>query len=180
MIVMSDKKGPWTIQNSQVVYKNPWMCVEEDNVIRPDGKAGIFGVVTMKEGVAILPMDSEGNVYLVEQYRYVMEGKTIEIVCGGVDSGETILDAAKRELVEETGITATDWTSMGETNPYTSVVKSTSHMFVARGLKFAPATPEGTEHIKVIKTTLEEAEKWVREGKITHGPSSVLILMSYS
>jgi len=89
---MSSKRGPWTIVKSKHIYKNPWMDVIEDSVIRPDGKDGIFGIVNMKSGVTILPIDNEGNIFLVEQYRYTLKKKTIEAISGGIEKKEKIFD----------------------------------------------------------------------------------------
>lgn len=173
---MSTKKGPWEVKESKTLYKNPWITVREDNVIRPDGKDGIFGVVEMKPGVSVLPLDDEGNVYLTKEYHYAIERETIESVSGGIDGDEGTLNAAKRELLEETGISAREWIDLGFIDPFTSVVVSPNHMFLAKGLEFGEADQEGTESIRVIKVSLREAIEWVMESKITHGATATLIL----
>ena len=173
---MNIKKGPWTITDSKTVYKNPWINVREDKVIRPDGKEGIFGVVEMKPGVSVLPIDDEGSVYLIKEYHYAVECETVEAVSGGIDKGEAKEEAAKRELKEETGIIANEWIDLGAIDPFTTVVVSPNYLFLARGLEFSKAGPEGTENIKVIKTSLEEAIKLVMGSKITHGATTTLIL----
>src|SRR3989338_10662642 len=106
---MNIKKGPWTAIDSKIIYKNPWIVVREDIVIRPDNKKGVFGVVKMKAGVSILPLDGENNVYLTQEYHYAVERITIEAISGGIDDKEHKLDTAKRELKEETGILADEW-----------------------------------------------------------------------
>lgn len=121
---MNIKKGPWIITNTKEVYRNPWISVREDSVIRPDGKDGIFGVVEMKPGVSVLPLDDDGNVYLTQEFHYAVERETIEAISGGIDDNEDIQDAAKRELKEETGIIAREWTDLGVIDPFTSVVVS--------------------------------------------------------
>lgn len=173
---MNIKKGPWTVTDSKTVYKNPWINVKEDKVIRPDGKEGIFGVVEMKPGITILPIDDEGNVYLTKEYHYAVERETIEAISGGIEKGENKESAAKRELKEETGITANEWIDLGVVDPFTNVVVSPNHLYLAKGLEFSKANPEGTEDIKVIKTSIKEAIQWVMESKITHGATTTLIL----
>lgn len=150
--------------------------MREDKVIRPDGKQGIFGVVTMKPGVSILPLDKDGNVYLTKEYHYGIEKITIETISGGIDNGETKEQAAKRELKEEVGLTANKWTYLGYIDPFTTAVVSPNHMFLAEDLVKSNVEPEETENITVIKIPFSKALQWVLEGKITHSASVVLIL----
>lgn len=173
---MNIKKGPWTITDSKIVYKNPWINVREDKVVRPDGQAGIFGVVTMKPGVSVLPIDNKGNVYLTKEYHYAIEQETIEAVSGGIDEGENKESAAKRELKEETGIVARKFVSLGVIEPFTTVVASPNYLYLAQDLKFSESNLEGTEKIKVIKIPIQMAIDWVVGSKITHGATTTLIL----
>lgn len=173
---MSRKNGPWTITETIPKYKNPWIEVLEDQVIRSDGKPSIFGVVKIRAGVSVLPIDDQGYVYLVEQFRYVLERETIEAASGAIDEGENSLQAAKRELQEELGITAQEWIDLGVVDPFTSVVNSSAYLFLAKGLFFTESNQEETENIKLLKVTFDEAVKMVMESSITHGPSCTLIL----
>ena len=173
---MKKKRGPWWVTGTKIVYQNPWIKVREDQVIRPDGKLGIFGVVSMVHGVSALPVDNKNKVYLTEEYHYGVERVTVEAISGGIDKGETRLQAAKRELKEETGLTAKKWDYLGFVDPFTTVVVSPNHMFLARGLSQSTASPEETEKINVIKVPLKKAIKWVLEGKITHSATATLIL----
>lgn len=168
--------GPWKIKTSVVKYKNPWIKVREDKVIRPDGKSGIFGVVEMVPGVSVLPLDDQGFVYLVKEFHYAIEQNGIEVVGGAIDKNESVLHAAKRELREELGIKAEEWIDLGLLNPFTSVVKSTANLYLARKIKFYEASPEGTEKISIVRIKLEDALKMVMKSGITHGQSCVLIL----
>lgn len=172
------KNGPFVIKSSVEKYKNPWITVTEDQVIRPDGKPGIFGVVRMKAGVSVLPMDEDGYVYMTEEFHYAVGNKCIEAVSGGIDSNEDPMEAAKRELKEELGIEAQEWIDLGEVNPFTTVVESPVEIFLARKLKFGKDDQEATENIKLVKIKFEEVVKMVMEGDITHGSSCVLILKS--
>lgn len=168
--------GPWKIKNSQEKYKNQWICVREDQVIRPDGEDGIFGVVEMVPGVSALPLDEEGFVYLAEQFRYSLGERSIEAACGGIDEGENPLEAAKRELKEELGIEADEWIELGIVNPFTTVVRSLASLYLVKKLRFGRADLDATEGINIIKVKLADAVKMVMESKISHGPSCVLIL----
>lgn len=173
---MNIKKGPWTITGSETKYKNPWIEVREDAVIRPDGKPGIFGVVKMKAGISVLPLDKDGNVYLTDEYHYAIERNTLEVVSGGVDENESLLDAAKRELKEETGLSAKEWTDLGSLDPFTGVINSPNHMYLARGLTEGESSPEGTETIRIVKMPFKDVLDQVLSGEITHGASVGAIL----
>lgn len=168
--------GPWKVKNSIEKYKNPWMRVREDQVIRPDGKDGIFGVVEMVDGVSVLPFDDEGFVYLTKQFRYSLGENSIETVSGAIDEGESSLEAVKRELKEELGIVADEWTNLGIVNPFTSAVKSSAILFLARQLNFGKSNQDGTENIDLVKIKFEDAVDMVMKSEITHGQSCVLIL----
>lgn len=173
---MKVKKGSWTVINTKKVYENPWISVREDKVIRPDGKRGIFGVVTMKPGVSILPVDKDGNVFLTKEYHYGIEKVTVEAVSGGIDNNETKEEAAKRELREEVGLTSNRWTYLGLVDPFTTAVVSPNYMFLAENLVESNIKPEETEKIKVIKIPFKKAFEWATNGIITHSASVVLIL----
>lgn len=173
---MNIKKGPWIVTDSKIVYKNPWISVREDKVIRPDNKDGVFSVVEMKNGVSVIPIDDDNNVYLTEEYHYAIEKKTIEAVSGGIENGETEEETAKRELKEELGISASEFVNLGKIRPLTSSVKITNYLFLAKGLDFSMAEPEGTEVIKIVKLSMKEAIKKVFDGTIADGTTVSLIL----
>jgi ADP-ribose pyrophosphatase len=173
------KHGPWTILSSEIKYKNPWIEVREDKVIRPDGKDGIFGLVTMKAGVSILALDNENHVYLTKEFKYGVGVECLETISGGIDAHEESLAAAKRELKEEIGATAERWIDLGRVDPFTSVVYSPSQLFLATKLTFGDTAIEGTETHEVLRIPLSEAVRYVINGKITHAQSCVLILRAH-
>lgn len=173
---MPRKHGPWTVEESTQVYRNPFIEVVEDRVIRPDGRPGTYGTVRMKEGVAVLPIDDDGVAYLTREFRYAVSRDSIEVAGGGIDEGESPLEAARREAREELGVEASEWVNLGVIDPFTAVVRSPAHLFLARGLAFTDTDHEGTESIEVVKVPFDEAVRHVMEGRITHGPSCVLIL----
>ena len=102
-----EPSNPWTTLGSRPVYENPWIKVREDQVLRPDGQPGIYGVVEFKNrAVGVLPVEDDGAVWLVGQYRYPLQAYSWEIPEGGCPEGETPEETARRELQEETGLTA--------------------------------------------------------------------------
>ena len=99
--------NPWKTLSSRVVYENPWIGVREDEVIRPDGLPGIYGVVHFKNrAVGVLPVDRDGAIWLVGQYRYPLDAYSWEIPEGGCPASESPEETARRELREETGLVA--------------------------------------------------------------------------
>ena len=124
--------GPWKIVQSNQVYQDPWVTLRQDDVIRPDGDPGSYVVVNLKPGVCVLAMDEHGNVFLTKEFHYGVGCVTVECVSGGIESGEDPQLCAKRELEEELGIVATEWTDLGSTDPFTANVVSPTRMYLAR------------------------------------------------
>lgn len=168
--------GPWRIQATEEVYRDPWLAVRCDRVIRPDGQPGTHSVVTIKPGVSVLACDDDGNVYLTDEFHYAIGRNSIEVVSGGIDDGESPEQAARRELSEELGISVHTLTSLGRVDPFTSSLLSPTELFLATDLEFGTASPEGTEQIRTVKVTLAEAVAMVERSEITHAPSCVAIL----
>jgi 8-oxo-dGTP pyrophosphatase MutT (NUDIX family) len=173
---MERKHGPWTIKETAEKYRDKFIAVYEDSVVRPDGEPGTYATVHLKPGVSVLPVDTDGTIYLTRQFRYATGAESIEVVSGGIDDGEDAAESAKRELREELGIEASELISLGRMDMDTSIVRSPVSLFLARGLKFTEAEQEGTERIEPFKTTLEQACAMVLRSEITHSPSCVLLL----
>jgi ADP-ribose pyrophosphatase len=171
--------GPWKIVRSHEIYKDPWIDVRKDDVVRPDGLPGIHSVIRLKPGVTVLAMDEAGTVYLTEEFHYAVGRVTLEAVSGGIDPGEEAEATARRELHEELGIEATTWLELGRVDPFTTNVVSPTELYLARGLTFVPSAPEGTERIRCVKLPLREAAAMVMDGRITHAPTCVVILKTW-
>ncbi len=172
--------NPFKLKTTKVVYENPWMKVHEDAVVRPGGKDGIFGVVDMRDGVTVIALDKENNVYLTREYAYAVARHSLECISGGIDKGETVLETAQRELQEEIGGVSKDWIDLGNIDPFTSVIKSVNHLYLAKNVvvEYVQNTDEG-EVIEVIKMPFSEVYAKVRTGEITHGASVVAILKTH-
>ena len=168
--------GPWKIVSSNEVYQDPWIEVQRDDVIRPDGKAGTHCVVHMKPGVCVVALDDEGFVYLTDEFHYGIGRGSIEGVSGGIEQDETALGTAQRELEEELGLEAERWTDLGSTDPFTTIVVSPTQLYLAEGLSEVECCPEGTELIRRVKMPLSEAVDRVIDSRITHGPTTTLLL----
>ena len=149
-------------------YDNPWISVTEDKVINPAGNKGIYGIVHFKNlAIGIVPMDQEGNIYMVGQYRYVSGSYSLEIPEGGGLLGIDPLDSAKRELKEETGLQAKTWEKLFEMDLSNSVTDERAIVYLATDLLQGEPDPEETEELSVLKIHLNEAYQMVLDGKIT-------------
>jgi len=168
--------GPWKIEESTRKYKSPWIEVYEDKVIQPNGDPGIFSTVKMKQGVCVLPIDDNGYVYLAKEFQYAVGKDCINASCGGIEDGEVPIDAAKRELKEELGIEANEWTKLGVVNPFTSQINAPMHLFLVKSLNFTKPSPDETEQIEMVKVKFEKAVEMVMDDKIHQGPSAIIIL----
>jgi ADP-ribose pyrophosphatase len=168
--------GPWQIVESNEKYRDPWVTLTRDEVIRPDGQPGSYVVVNLKPGVCVLAIDDQNNAYLTREFHYGVGRVTLEAVSGGIDSGEEPLVAAKRELQEEIGIEAATWTDLGSTDPFTANVVSPTQMFLATELKFVETNPEGTELIERVTFPFDDVVEQVMSGDITHSPSCITVL----
>lgn len=170
------KKGQFIVTSRKTIYKNPWIEVAEESVIRPEGDKRIFGTVDMKDGVAILPLFSDGNVLLAREYKYAQDSEMIEIIGGGIDEGETPKQAAARELAEETGIGAVYFKTIGVTDPFTTLVRTRDHLVIATELYELPARPPADDMVEPFRIPLGTAVEYVLNGNITHTTSFLLIL----
>jgi len=160
--------NPWQTLSTREVYSNPWIRVREDQVINPSGGPGIYGVVEYKnQAVGVIPIDDDGFTWLVGQYRYTHDLYEWEIPEGGCPEGEKLLETAKRELLEETGIIAREYELiLGGLQLSNSVSNEKAWIFVARGLSFVNASPEETEKLEVRRVPLAQAIDMALSGDI--------------
>lgn len=174
---MDEQHNPWTILGEKEVYDNKWINVTEYAVINPSGGKGIYGKVHFKNlAIGILPLDEDLNTYLVGQYRFTLNQYSWEIPEGGGPFGEDILQSAQRELKEETGLVAEEWTKLMNFHLSNSVCDEHGAIFLARKLKQEEAAPEETEDLVVKEVPFEEAYKMVENGIITDSLAVAAIL----
>lgn len=174
---MNEQHNPWTVLGEKKIYDNPWINVTEFDVINPSGGKGIYGKVHFKNlAIGIIPLDEDMNTYLVGQYRFTLNQYSWEIPEGGGPLGIDILESAKRELKEETGLVAGEWTRLMNFNLSNSVCDEYGSIFMARKLKQEEAMPEETEQLVVKKVPFEEAYQMVEKGLITDSLAVAAIL----
>jgi 8-oxo-dGTP pyrophosphatase MutT (NUDIX family) len=170
--------NPWKTVSTRETYANPWIRVREDQVIKPTGGPGIYGVVEYKNtAVGVLPLDDEGFTWLVGQWRYCHQRYEWEIPEGGCPAGESTVDAARRELLEETGIVADKIEPLlSGIQLSNSTSNETCDIFIATGLTFAQAQPEDTEELELLRLPVVEAIQMARDGRIRDGVSVLALL----
>lgn len=176
---MEMENNPWKTISEETAYENAWIKVEHHQVINPAGNPGIYGKVHFKNiAVSIVAIDSEGYTYLVGQYRYILNGYSWEIPEGGcsIESGESTLEAAKRELLEETGLVASTWTVLGEVYLSNSVSDEKAVMYMAQNLSQHQASPEETEALTLRKLPLTDAIEMAKKGEISDALSVLTLL----
>jgi 8-oxo-dGTP pyrophosphatase MutT (NUDIX family) len=173
------ERNPWTRLSSRVIYENPWITVREDQVLRPDGQPGIYGVVEPRIATGVIALTLENELYLVGQYRYPHDEYSWEIPEGGADPGEEPLAAIQRELREEAGLVAEHWEQLGGeihlTNCYSN---ERGYLYVATGLTEVESEPDGTEELKVKKVPLDEVLAMIDRGEIKDA-MTILALLRY-
>jgi NTP pyrophosphohydrolases including oxidative damage repair enzymes len=169
--------GGWQRLSSRVAYENPWIRVSHEQVKRPNGTDGIYGLVHFKgTAVGVVPVDDDGNTWLVRQSRYTLNEFTWEIPEGGAQEGEPTLECAKRELAEEAGLIATEWEELSRVHTSNSVTDEAGVLYLARGLSPCAQNLDPTEDIEVRKLPLKEAIQMVLRGEITDALSVVALL----
>lgn len=174
---MNEQHNPWQVLAEQKIYENPWISLTQYDVINPSGGKGIYGKVHFKgTAIGILPLDEQLNTYLVGQFRFTVNQYSWEIPEGGGALDVDPLESAKRELMEETGLTASSWSKLLDMHLSNSVSDEYGIVYLARSLQQGEASPEETEQLQVKKVPFEEAYAMVEEGIITDSLSVAAIL----
>jgi 8-oxo-dGTP pyrophosphatase MutT (NUDIX family) len=167
----------WKTLKSEVTFETPWIKVTRHDVINPSGKPGLYGMVSFKNiAIGVLPLDSEGNTWLVGQWRYPLNAYSWEIPEGGGPHGIDPLLSAQRELKEETGLIAKNYLEISRIHTSNSVCDEYGILYLARELEQAEAEPEETEDLQIRKLPFEQAYQMVMNGEITDSLSMVAIL----
>jgi 8-oxo-dGTP pyrophosphatase MutT (NUDIX family) len=171
-------RNPWKTNRSQYVYENAWIRVREDQVTRPDGKPGIYGVVEIRPSMGVVAVNDKDEIVLVGQWRYPHNHYSWEIPRGGSDPGETdMLAVARRELAEEAGVSAENWKYLGVVDCCNGIVNDFQSLYLATGIGPAEGHQDPEEEIAVEWKPFSEAVAMCLDGRITEVSSIAAILM---
>jgi 8-oxo-dGTP pyrophosphatase MutT (NUDIX family) len=156
-----------TTLSTREVYRNHWMRLREDEILRSNGVRGIYGVVEKHDAAVILAID-QGRVWLVEQFRYTIQERALELPQGGWEMEvENPEDLARGELKEETGLEAARMTLLGSLWIAYGFTRQRQHVFLATGLTQTAREPDAEEHDLIVRSVpVAEFEEMMRSGAI--------------
>ena len=175
---MTKKRGPFQFIHSREIYKNPWIQVREDVVIRPDGERGIFGTVKVCPGVSIVPIDNAGYCWLLKEYGYGQGVWHFTLPAGGIEKLETPLQAAKRELLEEVGLASRRWCDLGSVYFYTTFFHIRERLFLALDARRTKSQSNEDKLLasRTFRLPFQDVARAALRGKINSGADVVAIL----
>jgi 8-oxo-dGTP pyrophosphatase MutT (NUDIX family) len=173
---MDVANGPWVRRSRRVAYENDWITIWHDEVTRPDGAPGVYGVIHFANLAAgVLVLDDRDRVLLVGQHRYALDAYSWEIPEGGVPDGEAAVDGARRELLEETGVVAADWRELARVHLSNSVSDELAVLFLATGLTQDVARPDGTEDLERRWVPFDEVLAMTLDGRISDAMTVIAV-----
>jgi len=174
---MNETKNPWKVLSRASVYENEWIRVDHHEVLGPSGGPGVYGTVHFKyRAVGVVPIDENGNVILVGQYRFPLGAYSWEIPEGGGLKDVPPIESAQRELREECGLVGQHWLKILETDLSNSVSDEQSTIFLAWGFSETPAQPDANEQLQVLRIPFREAVARVKRGEIRDSISVAALL----
>lgn len=176
-----DEDGdPWIVKGVTHAFENDWFRIDEHDVIRPDGEKGYYGVIRVRRlAVGVLPIEADGSVHLVGQWRFPLGRYSWEMPEGGGEPGEDARECAERELAEETGLSAQTWEKVLEMDLSNSLTDEQAVIFVATGLAPGAAHPEATEVLKHRKAHFMDVLARVADGRIRDSLTVAAVLRAH-
>ena len=175
---MSDenRNGPWTVKSTETSFRNPWISVESSDVIHPDGKDGIYGVVRFANfATGVLPIDEDGFTWLVGQHRFAFDAYSWELPEGGGRKDTSPQVSAARELEEETGLLAANWSEIGHWHLSNSVTDERAFGYLAWGLSAGQTAPESSEELAVKRVKFSDLLAMCLSGEVTDAFTCLMV-----
>lgn len=155
--------------SEEVLDKNPWWQYKKDVFEQPNGKQGEYYYGETPGAVMLVPVMPDGKIMLTRQFRYLTGRHSVEFPCGGIQSGEKPLEAAKRELQEETGASPDEIISIGSFEPSNGWIKDATHVYIAHVGDIATQRLDETEDIEVMYRRPDEISAMIRQNDISCG-----------
>ncbi|WDI30258.1 NUDIX hydrolase [Hyphococcus flavus] len=176
----SDKVGPWRVKSKSTVFDNPWISIVDHSITHPDGSPGEYGVVRFKNlAIGVMPINADGKVPLVGQHRFPLDRYSWELPEGGGPLNITAQASAKRELTEETGLTAASWEQLSTFDVSNSVTDERAVCFLAWDLTQGEAKPEASEALTIKWVFYKDLLEMVMTGEITDSLTIVMTLSAH-
>jgi len=165
---MAKHENPWKTSSVREIYDNPWINVSEHQLINSSGNPGIYGKVSFKNlACGIIPLDDDGNTWIVGQHRYTLDRYSWEIPMGGVALGTDPMTGARQELKEETGLSASRWEKILTVHISNSITDEAGFVYVAEGLEQGKTAFDDTEKIEIRQLPFAELLQMTMQGEIT-------------
>ncbi len=156
---------PYRRVSKREVYRNPWLAVEVHEIVHPTGAPGEHVLVLSGRASAVLVVEDDAFIF-ASQPRFGARAVYLEIVKGGADDGETAFDCAKRELREELGLEASEWTPLGRAYEIPSIMDAPVELFLATGLTRVATDQEHVEDVRLVRMPITDAYEAARDGRI--------------
>ncbi|MBL4619206.1 MAG: NUDIX hydrolase [Marinicaulis sp.] len=173
--------GPWRVQREVERFENPWIKIVDHDITHPDGSPGEYGVVRFKNlAIGILPIDEDGSVWLVGQHRFPQDRYSWELPEGGGALDVPPVESARRELSEETGLTARDWAPLSAFDISNSVTDERALCYFAWNLECGEATPDPSEALTIKRVAFCKLYEMVMTGEITDSLTIVMVLTAFT
>ena len=164
--------------SSETIAAGGMLTVKRDQVRLPNGNISQREYVEHPGAVVVVPLLANGNVILEKQFRYAHHQVFIELPAGKIDAGEELLVTGQRELLEETGYTATEWIKLGHQHPCIGYSNEVIHMYLARGLSAGTHQREDDEHLEVFEASFNDCLAMIQCGDITDGKTIVALFLA--
>ena len=162
--------------SSDLIYEGPIFTITHDKAELENSKTAVRDVLHHNGGVCVIPITENNEIFLVKQFRYPFQTVTREVPAGKLEKGEDHGECGRRELLEETGYTCSEYIYLGEMLPTPAYNTEITYMYLAKGLTFSSQSLDPDEFLDVERISLPEAVKQVMDGTIRDGKTQIAVL----